>query len=161
MGSVVNGKYRDSYWVTITIDRHSKNVQRFFKNKNTEQRFYTKYPRGGKLEKIVIGCADWVEGSHIEANFENHVEKYDGLVIRKSGSMSKPRIDKRKYKVTELSRNQAEKQFPSLFKKPNADLLKKAIKDEEIRRSPYVSNPDYVPLPPHIVKKAKQIVSKM
>lgn len=107
--------YKDRYWVTITIDRNSPNVQYFFRNEDAKKRHYAKYPKGGKLEKIVIGCANWVEGADIEANFEYHNGVYEGLVVRKSGSMSRPRIDEKKYKVTYLTRAQAEKKFPASF----------------------------------------------
>lgn len=156
-------KYQDQYWVTITLNRHSGNVQHSFRNVDDERAFYAKYPRNGKLEKIVIGCADWVEGQHVEVNYEYNVRRHSGYVVRTSGSMSPPRIDSRKYIVTRLSRSQAEKIYPALFERPNADLLRQAIRYEEARQSPVICNPElwpgYTPLPPEFVKQAKQIVA--
>lgn len=153
--------YADNHWVTITIDHHSPNVQRFFRNSSEKERFYKKHPKGEKKQKIVIGCANWVEAAHIEANFENYVPYYDGLVIRKSSSQRKPNVDGRKFNVKYLSRNQAEKMFPALFKWPNKDLLEKAIKQEMVRRDSVTRPRGVETLPPKFERLAKALVSKV
>ena len=84
-------------------------------------------------------------------------------VVRVTRSSRIPKIDRRKYKATYLSRAQAEKRFPELFERINKDMLKRVIREEDYHasrkyvRSPKES-PDYEVSPPKFHSVAKDLL---
>ena len=130
-------KYQDRYWITVTLKNN---------------------------HKIVIGCANWHEATHIEANFKYHVPSLEPHVVRVTRSSRIPKIDRRKYKATYLSRAQAEKRFPELFKRLTMDMLERVIREEDFHVSrKYCGSPKESPYydgvsPPKFHRVAKDLL---